>query len=372
MTNDLFEEQVRAQLHGATDAETNAFLDVDPAEVLQTGQHVLRRRRLAAVGGAVATVLVAGLATWSALGAGTDRASVPAGQGRTTASGTSGVTAVLDAFSDLAGPDGRALAIPGPQRVAVTVDPTRAPDLVYSEVDAAGGLVPLGGSSLDGVTPLGATWGTAGVGPHVLVGVLPARAVQLQLVTPPTDEGGHAATTVTAPLPGTERQAFAVRFAEASDVQGVRHLLWWDEDGSVRDENGALVPSVALGDPAGTVVFVSEPLGRFGTFSRGDGDSLLQLEGSRNTSRRPVLASGRGNGDRIDGLFAAVVPASATPGRLTPTAGTEVAHPLSRAPLPGTDLAVLWARYSYPEATAGSGYSSVTWTEGGRTVTERP
>jgi hypothetical protein len=375
MTHDLFEDELRAQLHGAVDHESHAYMDIDPTTVLFTGHRVVRRRRAAAGAGIAAAVLVTGIVGWSAIGTGVDRASLPAGTSRTSSSpsvaGTA-VTARLDPFSDLSGTDGRPLAVPGPRQVAVTVDPTRTPDLVYSEVGAGGALTMMGGSSLEGIAPSASTWGTAGEGSHVLVGVLPADAVQFQLVTPMDDKGGHAATSVTAPLPGTGRQAFAVRFAEAADADAVRHLLWWGGDGVVHDETGATVPSVALGDPEGTVVFVSDSLDRMGTFSDGDGLSSMTLDGSRNSSGRPVLAAGRGDADRIEWLFAAVVPASAQPGTITPTAGTTIRTPLTRAPVAGTQLAVLWSRFSSPRGAEGSGYAAVTWTEDGRTVTQRP
>lgn len=375
MTHDLFEDELRAQLHGAAEHESHAYVDIDPTTVLFTAHRVVRRRRAAAGAGIAAAVLVTGIVGWSTISPGVDRASIPAGTSRTASTpavaGTA-VTARLEPFADLAGNDGQPVAVPGPRQVAVSVDPTRTPDLVYSEVGTGGALTMMQGSSLQGVAPSASTWGTAGEGSHVLVGVLPADAVQFQLVTPMDDRGGHASTSVTAPLPGTGRQAFGVRFAEAADADAVRHLLWWGGDGVVHDETGSTVPSVALGDPEGTVVFVSEALDRMGTFSNGDGLSSMRLDGSRNSSGRPVISTGRGDGSRIEWLFAALVPATAEPGTMTPTPGTTVRTPLTKAPVAGTDLAVLWARYSYPATTKGSGYSSVTWTEGDRTVTERP
>lgn len=373
MTPDVFEDELRAQLRGATDAQSDAFLDIDTDALLGTGHRALRRRRVAMAGGTAALATVVSLGAWAAFGASGDRAVEQMPATRTSpALITGSVQTLLDEFGDLSAADGTPLAIPGPRRVAVQVTPGGTPDLQYLEVGSDGRTSPLVGSSLDGVGPLSATWRTAGNGSHVLMGVLPAQAVQFQLVAPIPDEGGHATSTVTAPIAGTGRQAFAVRFAEASDAQATRHLLWWGADRVVHDELGAVVPSIALGDADGTVVFVSEAFDRFGTFSDRDGSSSMVLDGSRNTSGHPVIASGRGTGSRIDGLFAAVVPAGSVPGTLTPTAGTTVTNPLSRAVLPGTDLAVLWSRYSYPRTEKGSGYSSVTWTEGGRAVTERP
>lgn len=372
MTNDLFEDQVRAQLHGATEAESHAFLDVDPSAVILSGHRVVRRRRLIAVGGTAAAAVLGGLLAWSALGTGVDRASVPAGPAPTTATAPGG-TVVLDAFSDLAGADGTPLSIPGPRRVAVTVDPSRTPDLVYSEVDDTGNLTTIGGSSLDGIGRLAATWGTAGAGSHVVAGVLPARARAFQLVTPMTDEGGHPSTTVTAELPVAGRQAFAVRFAEPSDAEAVRHLLWWGTDGVVRDEGGAVVPSANLGDPDGTTVFLASTIDRMGTFSRDGGASITTLDASRNSSGRPVLAASRGGADGMTGLFVVVVPAASTPGAFTPSGATTVSQPLAKVALEGSDRALLWAGYTTAPTATGSPWTSVTWTEpGGKVVTERP
>lgn len=373
MTRDTFEDTVRLLLHEATRNEAEVLPAVDVASVLGTGHRAVRRRSAAMVGATAAATLVLGAAGWAVLGQqhGGDERTLPATRSATAADAA--VTAVLDPFSGMSGPDGRPLDVPGPDQVAVSYDPSgREPDLRYTEVGPDGELVPLGGSSLRGVPSLATTWGTAGDGSHVLVGVLPAQAVQFQLVTPLTDEGGHASTTVTSPLPGTGRQAFAVRFAEAGDADAVRHLLWWGEDGAVHDESGTVLPSVALGDDEGTTVFLAESLDRFGTFSQQGGGAMTQLDGARNSSGRPVLSTARGEADRLAGLFVAVVPESATPGRLTPTAGTTVTRPLTKTPLPGTGSAVIWATYTTPKDVAGGGYVSVTWTEAGRTVTERP
>lgn len=372
MTSDLFEDRVRAQLHGATEAESHAFLDVDPSAVLLTGRRVVRRRRLTAVGGAAAAVLVGGLLAWSALGNGVDRASVPAGPAQTTATAAGG-TVVLDAFGDLTGPDGTPLSTPGPRRIAVTVDPAGPSDLVYSEVGDTGGLTTMAGSSLEGVGPLAATWDTAGEGSHVVVGVLPAQARAFQLITPITDEGGHASTTVTAELPVAGRQAFAVRFAEASDAEAVRHLVWWGTDGVVRDEDGTVIPSADLGDADGTTVFLATALERLGTFSREGGASMVTLDASRNGSGRPLLAASRGGAEGMTGLFVVVVPGASAPGAFAPSATTTVTQPLTKALLDGSDRALLWAGYTTPVKATGSPWTSVTWTEpGGKVVTERP
>ncbi|QKE83978.1 hypothetical protein [Arthrobacter sp. NEB 688] len=372
MSHDVFEDELRTLLRGATDAENPAFHDVDTAEVLGSGRRVVRRRRMAAAGAALAAATVVGIGSWAALDGSSDRAlEVPAT--RTSAPATRPVTALLEPFSDLSSStDGQPLSIPGPQRVGVRVVPGGTPDLEYLAIGADGSTSLMGGSSLDGIAPLASTSGTAGEDSHVLVGVLPEQAKEVQLVTPLTDEGGHASTSVRAPLAGTGRQAFAVRFEVAGDADTVRHLLWWDGRGTVHDETGAVVPAVTLGDAERTTVFVSEGLDRMGTFSTDGGQSMMALDGSRNSSGRPFLGSGRGEGSRIDYLFAAVVPAGTTPGTLTPTTGTEVTDPLTVAPVPGTDLAILWTRYSAPESVEGSGYRSITWDEGGRTVTERP
>ena len=371
MSTDTFEDTLRNLVHEAADAQEAAYLDLDPHVVLVRGRRVVRRRRGAVGIGAAAAAVVIGLVGFSASGTGVERTSTPAASTSSTAA--SSVTAVLDRFSDLAGADGRTIKVPGPQRVAVSVDRRRTPDLVFSEVRGDGSRATIGGSSLVGVGALAATWGTAGDGSHVLVGVLPAQAKTFQLVTPITDEGGHASTSVTKDLPGTGRTAFAVRFAEAADAAAVRHLLWWGVDGVVHDESGEVVPSVALGDVDGTTVFVAQSLNRMGTFSDGGGSSMMTLDAARNSSRRPVMSTARGTGGTLDGLFVAVVPAATLGDTFRPARGVTVTHLLSRLPLPGTDRAVLWAAYSTPTSTTGSGYTSVTWTEpDGRVVTQRP
>jgi hypothetical protein len=373
MSTDTFEDELRFLLHDTADAEGTALGDVDPQVVLLQGRRVVRRRRMVAGAGIAAATVAVGLVGWSALGGGAERASVPAGTSQTTtAPGARAVTARLAPFSELADETGKAQAIPGPRQVAVTIDPRRTPDLVYSEVGSNGALTMMGGSSLRGISATATTWGTAGEGSHVLVGVLPEQAVQFQLVTPTHDEGGHASTSVTEPLQGTGRQAFAVRFAEAGDADSVSHVLWWGEDRVVHDEKGTVVPSVALGDSDGTVIFVSEAFDRIGTFSKRDGATMMELDGSRNSSGRPVVSAGRSDGGDVAWLFAAVVPAGAEPGTVTPGPGSTVTTPLTKAPVSGTDLAVLWSRLSSPKDANDTGYASVTWTEDGRTVTQRP
>lgn len=367
MSPDVFEDELRTLLHDATEAESPAFRDVDTHAVVGTGHRVVRRRRLAMAGGTLAATLVVAVGTWAAVGGSVDRAleEVPATPSRP-------VTAVLDEFSNLSGPDGALVEIPGPRRVAVTVDPVGTPDLVVTEVGTDGTRTAIGSATLRGVPPSGAAWTVAGAGAHVLVGVLPAEAAAFQLVTPLGGDGGHASTTVRADLPGTGRQAFAVRFAEAPDAGAVRHLLWWDGAGTVRDEAGAVVPSVALGDPAGTTVFVAESLDRVGTFS-GDGASSARLDGEDPSAGPPDLSMAQQVGDSRVGLHVDLVPAGSTAGTFTPASGTTVTQPLTVVTVPGTDLAVLWAGYESPAERRGSPYETVTWTEpDGRVVTQRP
>ena len=106
-------------------------------------------------------------------------------------------------------------------------------------------------------------------------------------------------------------------------------------------------------------------------------NELLEFEGgllglALNLDVREIGTVLLGEGSRIDTLFAAVVPAGTTPGTVTPATGTEVTDPLTVSPLAGTDLAILWTRYSAPEAAKASAYRSITWDEAGRAVTERP
>lgn len=369
MTPDVFEDELRTLLHGATEAQSPAFTDVDTDAVLFTGRRIVRRRRMAVVGGTLAATLVVGAGAWAIVRPTSDRAlELPAT--RTTSPVGGAVTAVLDEFSDLSGPDGSPLTTPGPRRLAVTVDPGAEPDLVFSSVAADGTRTVLAGSSLRGVGPLAATWGTGTGMDHVLVGVLPAQAIDLQLVTPLTDEGGHASTTVRAPLPGTARQAFATRFAEP-DAASVQHLVWQGRDGSVHDETGAVLPSVRLTDTARTTVYLGKGLGRLGTFGA-DGATMIGLDTSRNSSGRPFLSTGRGEGATMQTLFAAVVPAGSVPGATPLVPGATLTHPLSVVPLPGTDRAVLWATFSSPLSAQGAPYRSISWSEVGRTVTQTP
>ncbi|WP_377640959.1 hypothetical protein [Oryzobacter terrae] len=370
MTPDLMEERLRSALHDATTAQDGAYLDLDPSLVLGHGRRAVRRRRIAAGASVAAATVVVGLVGYSALGTGVDRTSTPAGSTATRGA----VTAVLDTFSDLSdSTTGDTLPIPGPRRVAVTVDPTARPDLVFWDVADDGSRRMLGGSSLDGVDPLGATWGTTGEGSHVVVGLVPEQARAISLVTPITDEGGGMSTSVEEVVPGTGRKAFGTRFSDAAEAAAVSHVLWWGADGSVHDESGALVPSVSLGDADDTTVYVAPSFDRMGTFAREGGGSAMTLDASRNSSGRPVISMARGETGALTGLFVAVVPDGTTPGAMAPVAGTTVTEPPTVVDLPGSDRSVLWATFTATRSAPGSGYSSVTWTEpGGRVVTERP
>ncbi|QIM20203.1 hypothetical protein G7075_01980 [Phycicoccus sp. HDW14] len=366
MSHDLFEDRLRTELRGATEAEAPAFLDIDPAAVLGTGRRIVRRRRMAAVGGTLAAVTVLGVGSWAVLDGSSDRAlqEVPAGPSATMTTGTA--TADLETSTLEADGNGTS-TLPG-ERIRVTID--RATGVLkWSTLrDGTPRLIE------EGRVPSvqrGVVWRSLS-SMKLLLGVVPGDAEQFQLVTPTYDEGGHASTTATEALPGTGLKAIAVSFAEVGDAEAVSHVLWWDGGLSVQDEDGSTVPSVALGDPDGTVVYVSEELDRMGTFSDSDGTTMMEIDGSRNSSGRPVLSTGRGDGDTVSWLFAAVVPADAEPGTLTPGQGATVTTPLTKVPVPGTDLAVLWSRQSSPKDAKGSGYASVTWTEDGRTVTQTP
>jgi hypothetical protein len=367
MSTDTFEDELRTLLHGATEGQSPAFEDVDTDAVLASGRRIVRRRRLAAVGGSVAAALVVAAGTWAAVGDSAGRAApIPATRTTTSVPTTGTVSAELET-SELRSEGNGSLSQPG-QTIQVAID--RATGVVrYSTLrDGAPSVVAVGRVPSN---PRGVTW-TSLSSSRLLVGVMPAEAVQSQLVTPTYNEGGHASTFVDEPLQGTGLQAFAVSFAEVGDAALVSHVLWWGEDRAVHDETGATVPSVALGDPDGTVVYVAEELDRMGTFSDGDGTTMMQLDGSRNSSGRPVLSTGRGDGGNVSWLFAAVVPAGAEPGTVTPGLGATVTTPLTKALVRGTDLAILWSRQSSPKAAKGSGYASVTWNEDGRTVTQTP
>ena len=372
MSTDTFEDTLRELLRESVDAEGGAYLDLDPAVVVVRGRRVVRRRRAAVGVGVAAASVVVGLVGFSALGSGADRTSVPASPSATRAAGP--VTAVLDSFSDLSDSDsGDPLSIPGPRRMAVTLDPTADPDVVYWDVADNGSRTALESSTLEGVGPLGATWTTTGEGSHVVVGVLPEQARAFSLVTPITDAGGGMSTTSEKVLPGTGRKAFGTRFSDATEAGGASHLIWWSTDRTVHDESGTVIPSVSLGDPEGTTVYVAQSLDRMGTFALGGSGTTMTLDASRNSSGRPVISMARGDVRDLAGLFVAVVPDGTTAGTMTPEPGGTVTGKPTVVDIPGSDRSVLWATYTSTKSAPGSAYSSVTWTEpGDRVVTERP
>lgn len=366
MTNDTFETTLRDLLHDATDAQAQAYLEPDPGLVLARGRRTVRRRRVAMVGGIAAATLVVGVGGAVVLSdeVGHRDGTVPAHSVTPTPVGA--VTATMNELSMASGPDGTPGDITGPRRFAVTVDPT-APageDLRYWSVDDDGGRTLLAGSSLDGVGPLGATWGTGSATPHAIVGILPAAARQWTLVLPATDDdGGHAWTSATAALPGTSWQAFSALFDETSDAAGTSRLIWVDADGAVHDQAGATVPSTRMG-PEHAVVYVDEESSTLGAVTT---DNFVTTSTALPVGTPPVISAGREEDGTLSTLFAVVLP----PGRTAPEVVPGTGHTLKWSDaqqLPGDAGTVVAARLEAPAGTRGSAVASVTVTEPGGTT----
>ena len=359
MTPDLLEDRLRTALHDATSAEDGAFLDLDPAVVLGRGRRAVLRRRVAAGASIAAATTVVGLVGWSALGAGTERASVPGGSTSTVArTGTATVELTSPAVVDA---EGGTVVEPG-ERVSVEVDRARGtvrylrPDGATRRVVAQGRLP---------VTGRGTTWVTPADVPGLVVGIMPEAATDQVFVWAGDAPGS---TLSTGPLAGTGFQAFAVWHSGKPGQSTFAGLDWTDGDAVYRGD-GSRVTSRVDGD---LVAFVDEKQGLFGMF--GDGSSATKRLQDTAAGERPVMMLGnqRDGADVIVNAVLVVLPAgaedvvaTATPGATVTATSTLVDEPI--------DPTLVVVRLDVPTSVAGTGLGSIRWTEtDGRTSTFEP
>jgi hypothetical protein len=314
MNQTQYEEEFRSSLHDAADGFGD--LDIDLASVIHDGTRVVRRRRVAGAtaGLAAAALVVAG--GWAAIsGLGKDNA-LPAGPSPSvTAPANAWTTVTLD---NLVGQlDGTPASRVGPAKLAVSYNPHPVDEvnLRYEEVAADGTRTPINGATVDlAMHPLETSWTTAkNWNGRIIVGVMPKATREFQVITPVDPKGGHASTSTSADLPGTDLKAFAVFFAEP-DASQVTDVVSWLQDGRVIDPTGEEVPAVQIrsgrdGSEASTVFLTGTSLGSFGSI----GTSRIDLK-DVSAGDYPALFQGRGGeqpSDPVTGLFALVVPAGA-------------------------------------------------------------
>lgn len=361
------EDRLRRELAGAD------LLDLDLPPLLEGGRRALRRRRIAQLGGTTVAGLAIAVGAYAVPGdRARDAAPVPPG---VTTQVTTPTTVMLDPLdARIGGNDGEPTIIPGPTTFAVTIDPGAAadePNLIYSAVDESGARTMLGGSAVDLDGPGIVTWGTSGPDSHAIVGVVPARAQALSIVTPDDPEGGHGVLTTHEEIPGTGWAAFAAKFQVASDVEDITSVLWWDGAGQVFDQSGAAVPTVTLADDDGTVAYLSRDAGRLGTFSTSGNATSTSLTRRPAASPRPVLSQIEGDDSGSGtGLFVLVVPSGSSAPTLETGGGSALTADPAIVELPDGAGALLWATFRTEDAGSG-GISRASWTEpDGRRVSE--
>ncbi len=253
--NDVFEDQLRADLHTA--AGRAAYDSIDPTEVIGEGRRVVRRRhRLQALGAAAA---VAAIGVGGFLATDTDRTT----------------TAPPAAPSTSAPPLNRAvlnLTDDGSARFLAELDRDRTTVRV---LDASGSSRPVvatlrapgPGERFDVTT-------AAVPGTGTVVGLLPTGGHLLKADTDaPSREGGYRSD---AQRLGPDLTIFAVRFDDAARVTGEPRILWslsgevWDGSRSLPTAlfdppDGSSVPQLVWVDDANQTWGTSDPVG--GTLS---------------------------------------------------------------------------------------------------------
>lgn len=291
MTPDLMEQHLRDVLHSAADAETEAILHLDASDLLMRGQRAVRRRRSAVGLGVAAAVLAAAGFGAIAIDTGGDRAdTLPAGQ-QSGATSTAEVDLTsIPLYESAVVNDGTGLipiAPNDPSSVVVVVDQGSSTWQVTT-LDAQGRRTPTTPEALP-ANPGLTTWWSAGRSEGLVVGLLPATATGV--VT--TWAGGDPTQSNLgfAPLPGTPRQVFAVRYPATETDRVFGGLLWTDGE-RVRDSAGTLVPSARVGDD---LAFVARVHGTFGIFSDGS-TTTTQLSSGPAARVQSVMSGERPGG----------------------------------------------------------------------------
>ena len=257
MTNDTFEDQLRAELRAATLAGDAAYRTVDTAAVIGAGTRIVRRRRAVGAVGALAAVTAVALGAYAVLGqaAPTALEVVPADSATVTSTSTPTGTGksrelVLQNPAGIVEPtEAYVLTIPDPASKPIEVT-------VYAESDS-GVRSPLGSFAVPDTTSPRAGIVTLPDLPLVAFATVPASATYYE----PSFEAGSALTRTDGVLPGTQWRAIA--FASNAPITRIDGLTWIDSGGAVRNVDGTVLPSVKI-EP-GIVVWVDPNLGNSGT-----------------------------------------------------------------------------------------------------------
>ena len=222
--NDLFEDQLRADLHAA--AGQPAYESIDPADVIGEGTRFVRRRRRLQAVTAVATVAILAVGGVIATDRGHTTTPPPAGP-RSTASPSRALLTLSD---------------DGTERFILDRDASSDEVRV---IDAAGTDRPVLARLRvpDDGKPLAYTALTVH---DSLVGLLPGGSHLLQVSTDGVGEQTGYRSDLQ-PL-GGDLVAFAVHFEQPGRLDSLSRILWADATGSVWDTNTPL-PSARFAPP---------------------------------------------------------------------------------------------------------------------------
>lgn len=338
MSHDVFEDELRTLLRGATEAENPAFHDIDTSEVLGSGRRVVRRRRMAAAGAALAAVTVVGIGSWAALDGSSDRAlEVPA----TRTSAPDGATVETT------------LRLEG--RTTSTVSVRYAPAtgaLSLVSTDAAGGTTEATAGAVD---PTGrtSTWRIVSEDPLVVAGVLPTGAENL---LPQWSRDVAGSTSDSAPLAGTPYDAFVIRADDAPGGTTLADLLW-TYDQTVHGSPRRLVPSVTV---EGRTVFLDPQTSLVGVL-----DEAATATSPTTAGEPPRVVTARDtSGGRRTTSFVMVLPTGASDVRVEAHPDATVGSSRTVQLPDGLGL-VLLAVADAPR-TVDDPVAGVTWTAGGQ------
>lgn len=322
--NDLFEDQLRADLHAA--AGQPAYDSIDPTDVIGEGRRVVRRRHRLQALGAAAAVAVLGVGGYLATDTGRTTTAPPANHSSTAPASRALLTV------DGAGEARFVVEHPADSdevRVLDASDPSRP---VLARMRVPSGAKPLDYAAVSARDSL--------------TGVLPAGSTLLQVSTDAVGEQTGYRSDLQAL--GDDHVAFAVHFDQPGRLDSLSRILWADATGMVWDTNTPL-PS-ALFAPPGTptvpqLVWVDSAHDIWGTSDRlGGALSEKPLEAWSQSSMGSFEPAGSKNAGRGTFVITGLLP-YADVSKLTATwaPGVTVVSPLQGQQLTSGDAVNLTA-----------------------------
>ncbi len=355
MSTDTFEDQLRSLLHDTADAEGPAYVDVDPNAVVTSGRRVIRRRRMATGAGIAAAVLAIGAGSALVAGVGQDRADTTVPAGPTAGLGRGAVFVDLDVSSAL---QGTLKPLPNnPTRVRVDVNEgTRMWRVTVTGSDGRPTTRP---AATLPANPRFSTYAEVGNRPGLIVGVMPAAARD---IAPIWKTDSVESSLSTAPVPGTDRQAFALRYSGEPDPNlpsgTVLGGFDWTDGEEVFTSAGTAVPSARFGD---ALAFVDETQGLFGLFG-GETTASKRLVDTP-LGKLSALMTGKvpSGSARMESTVLVLLPAGVTGVDVTPTPGAAI-RSVDSAPGGSIGKTMVLVRLTEPGTTPGTGIKRVGWT----------